>query len=424
MRTIALVASAALVVGSCAQGSEDRPGVDGPAADTSQLSPTETDEPFDLDGGVTSSAEGVTVEPDDPREALRPDAAGISTAWATDWTRSTVPLGEFAAGLTGADPRDRIPPIDVPRFERVDVAGSWLDPDEPGALVRVAGEARFYPLSILTRHEIVNDRFGDVPVAVTYCPLCNTALAFDRRVDGQALRFGVSGLLRISDLVMWDDRTESLWQQITGEAVVGELAGTRLAPLPTAIVSFEDFADAHPEGWSLSRDTGFPIVYGTNPYVGYSSRPAPIAGFVTGETDPRLPALERVVSVTVGDEPVAYPFSVLAGERVVNDTVAGTPVVVWFGGATRDALDAGDIAASATVGTGIAFDRVVDGRELSFSANDDGTFTDTATGSTWTLLGAAVDGPLAGAQLELVPHRNEFWFAFAGFFPDADVYGR
>ncbi len=432
MRLLVLLIGLGLFASACSSdtGGADNSGV-GPVPETAEaietepaplVSPTETAEPFDLSGGASSSDAVVPRTTGDARDQLGLDAASISERWNTDWSRATVPLSEFAAGLRGSDPRDGIPPIDAPKFEDVAGAAQWLGADEPGALVTVGDDVRFYPLSILTRHEIVNDRFGDVPVAVTFCPLCNTALAFDRRVDGQVLRFGVSGLLRKSDLVMWDDVTESLWQQITGEAVVGTLAGTELEVVPTSIVSFADFAEAHPDGLSLARDTGFRITYGANPYVGYSSQNGPFGSFFQDALDPRFPALERVVAVTTVDEVVAYPFSVIAEVGAVNDVVGGQPTVVFWGGTTTDALDRSSIADSQQIGSGIAYDPTVDGQTLTFTANGDDTYTDAETGSTWNLLGRAVAGDLAGRQLATANHRNEFWFAFAGFFPDARVY--
>jgi hypothetical protein len=159
------------------------------------------------------------------------------------------------------------------------------------------GEARAYPLQILIWHEIVDDTVSGVPVAITFCPLCNTAIAFDRRVDGQALRFGTTGNLRRSDLVMWsDDPGETWWQQITGEALVGDLVGHQLTPLPAEIVSFADFKAAFPHGQVLSRDTGHPRSYGTNPYVGYDSiNSSPF--LYSGPQDGRLPPMERVATV-------------------------------------------------------------------------------------------------------------------------------
>ncbi len=318
----ALVLAFALTAAACGGSSVDGSGsatTDGGGSDRDELvSPTETDRPFDLTGGATSWSEGVAVVDGDPRASLDDGIRNATEQWDTDWSRRTVDPDEFLVGIPASDPRDRIPPIDTPRFEPIDEA-DWLEDREPGALVQFNDEVRFYPLSILTRHEIVNDRYGDVPVAVTFCPLCNTALSFDRRVDGEVLRFGVSGLLRKSDLVMWDDATTSLWQQITGEAVVGELAGTQLEIVSTAIVSYNEVRESFPEALSLAQDTGFGINYGTNPYTSYSSSDQPF--LFDEEPDPRFPALSRVVGVTVGDTDKAYPFEVISEERAVNDVV-------------------------------------------------------------------------------------------------------
>ena len=174
--------------------------------------------------------------------------ARITGAWNTDWGRRTIDLEDLIVGVPVNDPRDNIRPIDAPLFESIAAADTWLDEREVGAMVTLGGEARFYPLRIISRHEVVNDVFSGLPVVVTYCPLCNSAATFDRRIAGSAVRFGVSGLLHNSDLVMWDSMTESLWQQITGEAIVGDLAGTKLEILPTSLVRWTDFKAAQPGG--------------------------------------------------------------------------------------------------------------------------------------------------------------------------------
>lgn len=382
----------------------------------------DVDVEFATNGGVTSGNADVEV-------ISAPDAADnlprtlSSLDWPTDWSRRTVEdWEEFLAGLGGSDPRDGIPPIDAPIFESVALASQWLGPREPGALVTVNDESRFYPLSMLTRHEIVNDAFGDVPVAVTYCPLCNTALAFDRRVDGETLRFGVSGLLRNSDLVMWDDSTTSLWQQITGEAVVGQFAGTTLAILPTSIISFVQFAENFPEGRSLAAESAFGRrSYGINPYENYSSAPRPF--LFDGDVDERLPALSRVIGVDTETGQRAYPFDVAQDQGVINDAIGDTPVVIFTGGETADALDDQVIGISEAIGSALALDPVVDGETLTFATGDEpATFNDEQTGSTWNILGLATDGPLAGTQLDAVVHRNEFWFAWQAFFGADTVY--
>lgn len=370
---------------------------------------------------TTAATEDPTIA---PGEAVVPThLEPMAQRWGTDFARTIIDLNELLVGIPASDPRDRIPPIDDPSFGSV-AEIDWLADQEPGVLVEIDGDARFYPLAVLTRHEIVNDEVGETPVAVTYCPLCNTAVVFDRRLDGQALRFGVSGLLRNSDLVMWDMPSETLWQQVTGQAIVGEHAGEQLTPVGSAIVRWADFAQGNPDGLAMRPDQGFGAIYGSNPYEFYSSGARPYS-FFQGEIDDRYPALSRVVGVTVDEGDKAYPFDEISEVRVVNDDIGGRPVVVFWGAeGTTDALDASDISEAMAIGTGIAFDPVVDGRPLTFEPLSDTEFSDLETGTTWTILGRATDGELAGAELTLLPHRNEFWFAWQAFFPDGLVWTR
>ena len=254
--------------------------------------------------------------------------------WKTDFSKHSVPYSEIISGGVG---KDGIPPIDEPKFESVLEADVWLTDGDPVAFLQIDEQVRAYPLRILNWHEIVNDEVAGVPVAVTFCPLCNTVVVFERRLQGNVYTFGVSGLLRNSDLVMWDHETESLWQQATGEAIVGELTGQSLSLLSSPIVSWKDFKISFPEGEILSQDTGYPRDYGRNPYSGYDTSSFPF--LFTGELDPRLAALERVIGVTIGGESVAYPFSVLAELGVVNDSVGGKKIVIFYSEGTISPLD-------------------------------------------------------------------------------------
>ena len=414
-RTLALVATFALVAAACSGGGSidsTSPPIGSTAVGTATTTPPAPAAPTTTAGlvvGVSDSSE------------LPGDLPAVTGAWGTDWTRTTIALEELKIGIFASDPRDSIAPIDNPVFESAAAGAEWLGEREPGLLVRYEGGARFYPLAILTLHEIVNDHLGEVPVTVTYCPLCNTGVVFDRRIDGTTHRFGVSGLLRKSDLVMWDDLTDSLWQQITGEGIVGTHAGIQLTFVPSAIVSFSEFVESFPEGEVMSRDTGFGYRYGLNPYEFYSSRQTPF-GFFDDDIDDRFPALERVVGVSIDGVEKAYPFSLISGQGAVNDVIAGTEVVVFWGGDTADALDGGSIAASQAIGTGVAYSPIVDGSALTFVQVADSIYEDEQTGSRWTILGTATDGPLAGQVLDPVIHRNEFWFAWAAFFSDGEVY--
>jgi Protein of unknown function (DUF3179) len=342
--------------------------------------------------------------------------------WETDFSNHSAPLDEFVGG---GPPKDGIPSIDEPRFVSVQEADEFLDAREPVAVVELEGEVRAYPLQILTWHEIVNDEIAGEPVAVTYCPLCNSTVAFRREIEGEPVEFGTTGMLRNSDLVMYDRKTESWWQQITAEAVVGELTGERLDVLPSQILAWDEFQRMHPEGAVLSRDTGFERDYGRNPYTAYDRDPKSQPFLFEGEPDRSLPPKERVAAIKTGSESaVVYPFSRLADEAPINDEVDGEPVVVFFDPDVASALDSALISAGRDVGAAAVFERRVDGRMLDFEPGPErGAFRDSRTGSTWNMSGEATAGPLAGTQLEQVPHDDQFWFALAAFFEDAEIRG-
>jgi hypothetical protein len=330
---------------------------------------------------------------------------------------ASVPLDEI---VPGGPPPDGIPPIDDPRFEPIAGADTWLEDGDPVLVVELDGRARAYPLAILTFHEIVNDTLAGRPILVTYCPLCNSAIAFDRTVDGEVLEFGTSGRLYQSNLVMYDRATRSLWAQFNGKAIVGDRLGTTLERLPVQLVAFADFADGWPDAQVLSRDTGAQRPYGQNPYVGYDTDEQPL--LFSGETGGPLERIERVVTAGGERDPVAYPLSLLQRQRVVADTVDGQDVVVWWLPGTASALDTADLSAGRDVGATGVFRPTVEGQRLTFLPDGDDGFVDDQTGSLWNVLGQAVEGPLRGQRLEAVPHDDTFWFVQYAFRPGTRVH--
>jgi hypothetical protein len=301
-----------------------------------------------------------------------------SAQWKTDFSKALVPLEEFQSG---GPPKDGIPAIDVPQFTPA-IEVDWLDKREPVIVVEVDGETRAYPIQILMWHEIVNDEIRETPVAVTFCPLCNTAIVFDRRLDGEILSFGTTGKLRESDLVMYDRASESWWQQFSGDALVGELAGKKLEQLPVRIVSWQEFRSDHPSSSVLNRDTGFVRDYGRNPYVGYDSIDSSPLFATRNEDDDRLPPKERVVYVEVGDEAIAVPFSSFTQTRVVTVTTDEGDLVVRWKPGVASALDGPGIAGGRDVGAAAV---LLDGRPI--------------------------------------PFTEPFWFAVAAFRPDIEIVG-
>jgi hypothetical protein len=341
-----------------------------------------------------------------------------SSVWHTDFSRHSVPLTSI---LPGGPSPDGIPPIDHPRFVSILAAARFVAPHEPVIAVVIGRRARAYPLQILVWHEIVNDTLSSVPIAVTYCPLCNSAITFDRRAAGRTLTFGTTGNLRDSDLVMWDRQTQSWWQQFEGRAIVGTLTGTQLTAIDSQTLSFTDFRARYPKGDVLSRDTGFERPYGQSPYTGYDTPESARPFDYGGPLDARLPPVERVDSITIGADTVVVPFHLLRNHPVVAATVAGVPAVVLFDPRVLSPLDQQSIANSRTVGSAAAFSRTVDGRTLRFVADGTGVMSDVQTGSRWDITGTAVAGPLRGARLRRLHDLNAFWFAVAAFLPHAHV---
>ncbi len=337
------------------------------------------------------------------------------------------PLVDTGRIISGGPPPDGIPSIDAPLFEP---AGGvdWIADDEPVIALDLDGDQRAYPVQILHWHEIVNDTVAGRPVAVTYCPLCNSALAFDRQVGDRLLSFGTSGRLYLSALVMYDRQTESLWSQVERTAIAGVLAGERLELIPVTMLRWADWRATNPDGWVLSRDTGFDRDYGRNPYVGYDELTKD-PFLLDEEPDGRFPAKEPIVAFPGAAEPVAVLTADLTGSGVAHIEVDGEPVVIFASPGLASALNAPQVADGAPVTATGAFVPEWEGQALTFRPiSGDGSSSDGAavaeddqTGSRWNLLGHAVAGPLAGARLTAVPHLNTFWFAQAAFRPDTVV---
>lgn len=348
----------------------------------------------------------------------RPNIPGyLIDSWKTDWTKHSIDYDEL---FSGGPPRDGIPPIDTPKFIPAKEGKKWLNDVEPVIFLQIGEKVKAYPIQILMWHEIVNDTLNNVPVSVTFCPLCNSAIVFDRRLEGKLYDFGTSGLLRFSDLVMYDRQTESLWQQFTGEGIVGEMTGKELKMLPASIISFKEFHTAWPNAPLLSRDTGYFRRYGRNPYPGYDDvNQSPFLFFK--QVDDRLLAMSRVVTVSNGNLHKAYPLKKLAKKGVIQDRLGSLELVVFHTSETASALDSSVIERSRKVGSTAVYSPTVNGKGLTFAKDKKGFF-DRQTGSRWNILGTATAGKLKGNQLTAIVHADHFWFSWAAFRPDTEVY--
>jgi len=275
---------------------------------------------------------------------LATSALANPNRWAPEWPNTdfeTTSITNWSEIMSGGPPKDGIPALSDPSF--IAVADEIrIEPREAVISVEIEGETpRAYPIRYLTWHEIVNDEVGGVPVAVTFCPLCNSGLVFDRRVNGQLRSFGVSGKLRNSDMVMFDRETESWWQQALGEGIVGVHTGDKLTQLPAWMESWEEFSARNPDALVMD-EPDWPRSYGRNPYIAYDSSARPF--LYNGENPPHdVPPLMRVVRI--GER--AWTLERLRAEGEVSE--AGV-VISWASG-QASALDAGTIGAGKDVGT-------------------------------------------------------------------------
>jgi hypothetical protein len=294
----------------------------------------------------------------------------------TDFTKTSI---DFEDIMSGGPPKDGIPSIDNPKFKPLADIDDIAD-TEPVVGLIVNGEAKAYPLRILMWHEIVNDTIGGVPVTVTFCPLCNATIVFDRRVDGQVLDFGTTGKLRFSDLVMYDRQTESWWQQFLGEAIVGEMLGQRLKTIPARVESFANFRDRAPDGLVLVPGRFNLRAYGRNPYVGYDSSARPF--LYQGKMPDEVAPLSRVVTIDVGDRKEAWALARLQDERRIE--LDNGLIITWTPG-QNSALDAGRISQGIDIGN-VVVQRMTD------------------------------------SGLQDVVYGVDFAFAFKAFFPDSPIH--
>lgn len=354
---------------------------------------------------------------DDP--SARPEQLTQTAQFALSSTPGE-PLIDPAELLDGAS-FDGIPAVDEPYVVSAEEAAAHLVETEQVMRVEHGGQVRAYPLRSLIRHEIVNDLVGGLPVAVTWCPLCNTGIAFDRRVDGTPERFGVSGQLYRSALVMFDRSTMSLWPQPLGIAALGPRTGTELEVVASSLLPWREVLAADP-GVEVVLASPHELTSAANPYEGYDTSGRPF--LFRGETDDRLGAFVRVTGVSFGGVSHAWSQNWLRSKRVVQDRVGGQDVVVFFALGTSSPLDTDDVRTGRDVGSSAVYEPELNGRALTFRSAGPAEFTDEQTGSTWTLAGVAVDGPLAGRRLTALPHQDAFWFAWAAFNPDTSLRDR
>lgn len=351
----------------------------------------------------------------------------VEYQWETDTTNRIVDLSEITLAVT----RNYFPTIDYPAFINKTEGLIAFFKHEPVISVEINGYAKAYPLNMLTMHEMSNDSLGGVPILPTYCPLCNSSVVYDRRLNYKGknylLDFEVSGMLRNSDMVMADKQTQTWWQQLMGKGLVGELADADLTVIPSLVISVEEFFNRYSEGLILSPETATSSEdrYGTNPYVNYDAKNnSPYKRYFDhAKIDQRLDAMERIIDIKGEDGYKIYPFSIIAKEGTLNDVYDDKALVFFHRSGTVSILDKSDISKSKAIGSVTVFSSEIDGKILTFKKVDE-QFIDNETASIWDITGLCLKGKYKGMSLEPEIHGNHFAFAWLSFYPNSEIFSK
>ncbi len=320
----------------------------------------------------------------------------------TNGVKHTIPLEDVVEVL----PADRIPAIDNPKFITVAEAESWLDDDEFIVGLVLSGEAKAYPIQILTWHEIVNDEVASKAVAITFCPLCDTGIGFERRINGEAVTFGTSGKLYNNNLLLHDRKTKSLWNQLGGKAVAGELTGYRLTIVPVEMTTWARWKKLYPDTKVLSRDTGNPRPYGVDPYGGYKDTEDVL--FPVTAKDSRLFGKARIQGIEFNGKYKAYDEESIRKAGLLNDEFESKKLLV-----------VADLETSAIK----IFDRNLVSAVLEFKLVNGKLFDQ--SGGEWQINGLslkAVSGELKNAELQQLPSIGAFWFSWVAQHPQTELW--
>jgi len=347
---------------------------------------------------------------------------GLYQAWETNLNKKIVDLNS----LHGFIPRNSITPIYHTNFWNKRQAEGAFFEEEPMIVIVVKSIEKAYPLSVLTYHQVINDKVANIPVAITYCPLSASINVYDRRVefDGQTklVEFGVSGMLRLGNTVLWDHDTQSWWQQSNGMAITGDLTGAELKAVPFMKLSYKQFNKSFPYGLVMDYKVDKAVNYGTTPYYEHDDPEKAIPNLYLAPPPLRMPPREQVVVASSMGDQIIYPLDIVKSFGVLNDTPNNNYVAIFFAEGVVSALDQEYFKDSRDVGTCIVFSAFHNNRRLTFKKKND-NFMDEQTNSVWDITGKCVSGPLKNEQLQILPYRSMFAYAALSMWPDARIFG-
>lgn len=309
---------------------------------------------------------------------------------------ASINLNDIVLGCPG---KDCIKSIDNPKFESVSSASTYLKDNDRILALKYEGIVKGYPSKILDRHEIVNDFFGEKPVLVSYCPLCGTGIAFKRQVNGETVEFGVSGRLYNSNLIMYDRKTSSFWQQITGKAIVGELTGKKLEQIPMDTMQWKDFKKRFPEA-NVLKGVYPTTIYESYPYGDYEESNEVF--FPVKNKNNKYKAKEWVYGLEINGKTKVWPEKEVNKANIINDELAGKKILIVKNPETN---------------TIKFFERTINNKTLEFTIVN-GKLKTKDESSEWGFEGNALSGKLKGKKLKQIPVIRSFWFSWVALHPN------
>ena len=347
---------------------------------------------------------------------------GLNESWDTNLNRFSVPLND----IYGLVPRNSISPVYHSNFWNRRQAENQFFGKEPLVVVVVKSVEKAYPLSVLTYHQIINDKVANIPIAITYCPLSGSLNVYDRRVnfDGRTklMEFGVSGMLHFGNTIMWDHETESWWQQANGKAIAGDMNEAELEVVPYMVLSYDQFYKSYPYGLVMDYHVDKAVKYGTTPYYKQDDPDKDIPNLYLAEPPLRMPPRQKVVVASSMGDQLIYPIDLVKSFGVINDTPNNNYIAIFYTKGVVSGLDEEYFKDSKDVGTCVVFSAFHRNRRLTFKKSGD-DFIDEQTGSVWDISGKCIQGALKDDQLKILPYRTMFAYAALSMWPEGRIFG-
>lgn len=347
---------------------------------------------------------------------------GVRNEWNTNIDKTSISLYEYEA-LT---PNKAFESISNPKFYNDEKSKEYYKPETNVVVLSSGREYKAYPMDLLMFHQVINDRIGGKPIAITYCPFTDAVIAYERRFQNKGvqreLSFQPSGMIRKSNIILYDEQSESWWQQYTGKCNTGDLKGVSLKKYPVLRMTMGQYYENYKYGLVIKdteKDSYLP--YGKNPYYKYDNILTEKPIYLNYMPSERLMPMERVVSVNILKKHIIYPLEEIQQKGVINDQPMDMYIAVFYEGSSTSMLEGREIEQNSKTGSAAVYSAFQDSQLLTFSKEGD-YFVDEQTKSTWNFRGYCIDGKLKNQQLRLLDFTQSFAFPELDFYSNSLIY--